>query len=624
MTDTRTRRQFMQQSALAAGGMALGGARAHARDSRPNVVWICVEDMSAHMSCYGETTIRTPAIDRLADEGTRFQHAFVTCPVCSPSRTALITGMYQTTMGGHQHRSSRHESVIRLPESIRPVPLLFRDAGYFVTNGQMIADEPRRTKNGKTDYNFEYRFHDLYDAADWRLREPGQPFFAQVQLRGGKKRSAKVDNPVDPDDVTLPPYYPDHPELRKDWAAYLNSVKQVDAEVARILETLHADGDLANTVVFFWTDHGISHVRDKQYLYEGGIHVPLIVRGPGISQGEVNGALVEHIDIAWTSLHLCGIDTPGHLQGQSLLNGPYRTSVVSARDRCDETVERMRCVRTHPYKYIRNGMPERSHTRSNRYKDGKAIMKTMRALYADGQLSPEQGRVFLPTRPREELYDLENDPHELVNLAGMDEHQDTLHAMRHTLSGWMRSSGDLGLFPEPAVMEMQREVGSPCEILKNPVHRNAWETLMTLEEAALRSAAHRWLPTCRGDSHPAVRAAACYEMGRSGLSEQGISTLGDMGESDGSDVVRVAAWQVLARCRAGNRRRVREGLVRLLQTSPNEGVRHYAALGLEDLREDVRPVLDMVRAATSDPYDSVKRVTSRIVMTYDPAAAESG
>ena len=217
--------------------------------------------MSAHMSCYGETTIQTPNIDRLADEGTLFRQAFVTEPVCSPSRSAMVTGMYQTTIGAHLHRSSRHTVKIHLPKHIKLISEYFQQAGYYTSNGSTLnTKSPSETKRGKTDYNFVWD-EKVYDAAEWSGRKPGQPFFAQIQLRGGKNRSAKVPNPVDPAKVNLPPYYPDHPVLREDWAKYLNSVIQTDIDLGEILDRLRKEGTADNTIVFFWTDHGISHIR---------------------------------------------------------------------------------------------------------------------------------------------------------------------------------------------------------------------------------------------------------------------------------------------------------------------------------------------------------------------------
>ncbi|MEX0641379.1 MAG: sulfatase [Pirellulales bacterium] len=327
---------------------------------RPNIVWIIAEDASPHIGCYGETTIRTPHLDQLAKEGVKFTHAFVTSPVCSPSRSAMVSGMYPTTLGAHNHRSQvttdkgkgnrLYYDSFRLPETIQLIPELLAQAGYFVVNGGAGKDD-----YDKEDYNF---VHDkLYRGKHWTDRAEGQPFFAQIQLHGGKNRGVKVANPVSPAAVTLPPYYADDPVLRTDWAQYLNSWIASDNDVGTIIDQLRDEGVLDNTVVFFWTDHGISHLRGKQFLYDEGIHVPLIVRFPrGERAGTLRDDLVMQIDVAATSLDLAGIPIPQYVQGKSIFSPDYRPreEVFSARDRCDETVDTIRSVRTPKFKYILN------------------------------------------------------------------------------------------------------------------------------------------------------------------------------------------------------------------------------------------------------------------------------
>ena len=417
-----------------------------ASDIRPNIFWIVVEDMSPHFSCYGETTINTPHVDRLAEKGVRFSRAMVTGPVCSASRSALITGMYQTTIGAHQHRSSRGEHQVYLPGHVRPLPEIFRDAGYYCTN--------RR----KTDYNFVYD-GDLYDGRDWKDRSPGQPFFHQEQLSGGKLRSRlevieglmeDVGPMVSPEAVVLPPYYPDHPDIRKDWAGYLSSVLYTDYQVGQILKDLEDEGVLENTIVLFITDHGISHARGKQFCYDEGIHVPFIVNGPGVASGVVREEVIPHIDMAATSLALAGIPIPAGMQGRDLFAEDYeaRPFVISARDRCDETTDRIRSVRTERYKYIRNYHYQRPYLQPNRYKDAKLIIQTIRQLSEDNRLSPVQALITAETRPFEELYDLEQDPWEIRNLADNPEYRAILLRMRDNLDSWIVETRDQGEIPE--------------------------------------------------------------------------------------------------------------------------------------------------------------------------------
>ncbi len=456
----------------------------------PNIVWIVAEDQSDHYGPYGESLAKTPNIDRLAAEGALFTRAFVTAPVCSPSRSALITGMYQTTIGAHNHRSGRGDRTIQLPGDVEPVPAILRRAGYYVTNGGFRGDD--ELARGKTDYNFVYA-RDLFDGSDWSGRSTGQPFFAQIQLRGGKRRNQGTleslegvhTNGIPPKKVKLPPYYPDHPELRKDWAQYLESIENVDWEVGRILARLEAEGVAGNTVVFFLTDHGVSHARGKQFLSEEGIRIPLIVRAPGrIEPGMVREDLVAHIDVTASTLAFAGIEVPGWMEGRPLF-GPGaepREYVVSARDRCDETVDRIRSVRTERYKYIRNFVPERPHLQPNRYKDSKAIIKAMHQLHSDGALSPDARAMFYEARPEEELYDVDSDPWEMRNLAGEKEHRATLEAMRAMLGQWIEETGDRGQIFETAAeydsdmaVYLRGREGTQIEILRrNIADVEAW------------------------------------------------------------------------------------------------------------------------------------------------------
>ena len=440
--------------------LALGVLAQHslgAADSRPNILWIIIDDMSANLSSYGETLIETPHIDRLASSGVRFTNAYVTAPVCSTNRSAFITGMYQTSIGAHHHRSGRGELKIHLPDGIRPIPEMFQEAGYYTA----ITGWPNRNRNtiGKTDYNFEWD-RSMYDGPDWSQRIEGQPFFAQIHLPGGKHRgkslesfeniSARVEkllgSRTDPTKVKLPPYYPDDPVIRKDWAAYLDSVRLTDKFVGDIVKRLKDEGDYEDTVVLFMTDHGISHARGKQFLYDEGLHVPLVIAGPTIESGQVREDLVEHIDIAALSLGLAGIEIPGYMQARDILSSDYepRTAIFAARDRCDETVDHIRGLRTAQYKYIRNFLPDRPHLQPNRYKDDKDIVKTLRKAHAAGTLNETQELLFTPTRPKEELYDLDKDPFEIHNLATNPKHQTELQKLRKRLDSWMKHTNDHG------------------------------------------------------------------------------------------------------------------------------------------------------------------------------------
>lgn len=469
--------------------VALPAFAAQAGD-RPNVVWIIVDDMSAHFSCYGEEQIRTPHVDRLAREGTLFERAFVTAPVCSTCRSAFITGMYQTTIGAHHHRSGRGARKIELPGGTVLLPQLFQQAGYYTSVGSWPPRQATGSNKrlGKTDYNFEWP-ESMYDGNDWSGREPDQPFFAQIQLPGGKLRGGRADQrqrfisrvrqkfgeATPADAVTLPPYYPRDPVILSDWAAYLDSVRMTDAVVGEIVARLRSEGVYENTLLVFMTDHGISHARGKQFLYDEGIHVPLIVRGPSITAATRRGDLVEHIDIAALSLAAAGIPIPDGMQARNILADDYqpRRFVFAARDRCDETVDHIRSVRSTRYKYIRNFLPRRPWLQPCAYKDAKDILVALRRARDENRLNAIQKQLFAAERPLEELYDLQADPHEIRNLARDPSERETLTEMRAALEQWMVRTGDQGRTPEPPEMydsDMAVYVGTLRRRNRDPAH----------------------------------------------------------------------------------------------------------------------------------------------------------
>lgn len=575
---------------------------------RPNILWIVVEDASAHIGCYGETTIQTPHIDSLAREGVRFTDAIVTSPVCSPSRSAMITGMYQTTLGAHQHRSQRREGKgggnepyydsFYLP--VKSLPELFREAGYYVTNSG---------RSDKEDYNFEVR-HPLYDEGDWTNRPHlSQPFFSQVQLDGGKIRDAVVDNPVNPANINLPPVYPDHPVLRQDWAEYLNSWILTDIEVGEILDQLRESGEIDNTVIFFWTDHGFLHVRGKQFLYEEGIHVPLIVRFPdGSHAGTTREDLVEHIDIAAASLALAGITIPDYVQGRPLFAKDHqpREYAFSARDRCDETVDIIRAVRTKRWKYIRNFLSYLPHTQPNQHKDSKANLQTMRQLYAEGKLNELQARPFVTPRPVEELYDLENDPFETVNLASDSAHAGRVAGLRTVLYQWMEDTRDPGLIPEPILEELGGAHGSKYAAMQLPEYKQLIPSLIHLIEAGEKGD----LEALRDALDSEAASLRYWALTWLGVNEDrtSLERIRD-GMSDESPAVRIAA--ALALCRIGF---ADEGAPLLAGhiNDPNLITGLYAIRGLELIGPDARDQLPAIVAARQSRYDFISRIARRI------------
>lgn len=434
-------------------------------ETRPNVLWVFMDDVSPWLPCYGDETVDTPNIDRLADDGVCFDRMYSTAPVCTPSRSAVITGTYQTTIGAHNHYSSFErfrgtEMDDWDPNYLgrRTVPELFRSAGYytfnegknhynFVDNDEMLYHRSAGTehKGAESDAGYKNEAH-----TDWYGRESEQPFFGQVQLRGGK---ADVDDDidrVDPETVDVPPYYPDHPIYRREIAHHYDTIQQMDRELGTILSALETDGLADDTVVWFFSDHGMRLPRHKQFCYEGGIHVPAVVAGPGVPDGEARSDLVSGIDIGPTSLALAGIDIPSTMEGRDAFDPDfYREFVVAARDRCDYTVDRIRTVVTDRYKYIRNFMPDRPYLQPQ-YRDGRDSMRVLKELHEGGELNEVQSRFVSDDRPAEELYDLETDPHETQNLVGSPEreHQEAVGRLRALLRQWINDTDDQGQYPE--------------------------------------------------------------------------------------------------------------------------------------------------------------------------------
>ena len=450
---------------------------------RPNILWIVVDDMSANFSCYGEKTIQTPHVDRLAKDGLRFTRAYATSPVCSTFRSAMITGMYQNSIGAHHHRSGRGKHRIKLPDGVRPIPAIFQEAGYYTCIGSGLPDKDasgnvtKTVRKGKTDYNFDWD-PKIYDSHDWSGRKKDQPFFMQVQLHGGKIRGASAakyegterrmasefGGATDPNNVELPPYYPRDPVLLRDWATYLDTVRITDHHVGGVMARLKKERLLDNTLVIFFTDHGISHARGKQFLYDEGAHIPLVIRGPRIALGKTRTDLVEHIDIAALSLAAAGIKIPAKMEGQDILAQDYKEkgTVFAARDRCGEAADRIRSVRTDRYLYIKNFYPQRPHLMPSNYKDGKLIIKRLRELHAQKKLNElAEQLLFAPTRPAEELYVYGQDRWQTQNLASDPAHAKALKQHRVRLNRWIKETGDPGPeTPEVYVLETEDQMKS--------------------------------------------------------------------------------------------------------------------------------------------------------------------
>lgn len=436
-------------------GMASWGKAAE----KPNVLWIYLEDVSRWFSCYGDKIVETPNIDALAADGIRFNRFYTPAGVCSATRSAQILGVMQTTFGVHNHRSSRdnargtkHEGIgmIHLPAGVRTLPELFSEQGYFSIGG-----------GPKDDYNFVFQAAEIYDYLGkgfgpkgnedtnlWSRAPKGTPWFAQVHLRGGKLGRA-APTVVDRSAVPVPPYYPDIDLVREEIAHHYDCILETDRQVGEVVKALKKDGIYENTFVFLHSDHGYKLHRDKQFLYEGGINMPLIVAGPGIDGGQVRDDLISGVDLAPASLAVAGLPTPEYMEGRNFLSSNYqkRQFVVAARDRCDFTIERIRAIVTPRFKYLRNYLTDRPFMQPS-YKDNWPVSKKFREMMSNGEMNDVQLAFFGPKKPAEELYDLENDPHEIRNLADDPMFAQELLRHRKLLEQWIDETGDKGQVDE--------------------------------------------------------------------------------------------------------------------------------------------------------------------------------
>ena len=417
---------------------------------RPNILWLIAEDACKDFGCYGVEAARTPNIDRLAAESCMYQRAFATAPVCSPSRSAFMTGLYQTRIGAQNHRSHRTREFARAP-GVRLITERLREAGYFTANVRTLPDDLGFSGAGKTDWNF---FDDgkAFDSAKWSDLKTHQPFYAQVNIHETHRpyfRAAK--NPTDPAKVKLPPYLADDPIIREDWAAYLDEVGALDGKIGALVQLLDRDGLRENTAVFFFADHGREDFRGKYFAYEQGFETPLIVRWPALLKpGSTNDDLVSLLDVHAQSLALAGVTADG-LDGAPFF-GPAakkREFIFGARDRIDDTPDRVRTVRDARFKLIRNYEPQRPYLQRMAYAEvTNPAYNRMRQLFADGKLNADQAKFMTAHRPEAELYDLQSDPFELLNLADDPAHRATLKRLRQQLDAWIADTHDQGAMPE--------------------------------------------------------------------------------------------------------------------------------------------------------------------------------
>ncbi len=436
-----------------------------AQSAKPNFIWIVLDDISPNLGCYGDTQAITPNMDRIAREGARFTRAFTHAPVCAPSRSGLITGMYPTTMGSHHMRSK----LINPPEVFTKY---LRDAGYYVAWPGKVDWNFDDGNPDPTKFGYAPNAQQADSRKDW-LKEapPNKPFFHYLNLAVTHESQTRADAALHakntarlkpnefhkPENMKLPAFYPDAPEIRKDLSQYYDDLTAADYIVGDVLAWLEKHNVADNTVVMIFGDHGRGMPRSKRWLWDSGIRVPLVVRWPGkIKPKTVREDLVCFLDFAPTTLALAGAEIPTRMQGQIILGDKTakpRQYVFSARDRMDEVYDRIRSVRGTRYHYLRNFAPELPYAQFLTYNEQNPTMQVWRRLNDAGRLSGAPALFWAKTKPKEELYDTQTDPDEINNLANDPKHQKTLQAMRVALDKWIIETKDLGELSEAELIK---------------------------------------------------------------------------------------------------------------------------------------------------------------------------
>ncbi|MFO0877741.1 MAG: sulfatase-like hydrolase/transferase [Gemmataceae bacterium] len=613
---------MMQRLALAAWLVAVVPILAD-EARRPNILWLTCEDMSPHLGCYGDRVASTPHLDRLAAQSVRYTHAFSVAGVCAPSRSCLITGRYPTTLGSHFMRCQA-----ALPPELRTYSAHLRQGGYHCTN------------NVKTDYNFPVprEAWDLSSGkAHWRSRPAGKPFFAvfnnvtthESQIRSAeavfRKNTARLtpQQRHAPAGVEVPPYHPDTPEVRRDWARYHDLVSAMDHWVGDLLAQLDADGLADDTIVFFFSDHGVGLPRGKRWLYDTGLRVPLLVRfgkhfahlAPG-KAGTTTDRLVSFVDFGPTVLSLADLPVPASMQGVPFLGpraGRPREAIFGIRDRMDERNDCTRAVRDGRYKFMRNYQAWKPWAQPLEYMEHMPTMQAWRRLAAREQLTGSAALWLRPTKPFEELYDTHADPHELRNLAGQPAHQETLARLRRLHRDWYHTTRDLGLMPEAEVFARSR--GRTPYALGQDAKAFPRERLLAAAEGVGQGAAVpdclRWL----ADGDAAIRWWGATGLGAHRGSAPAEAAL-RRALADESPVVRVAAADSLRRL--GRPDKILDVLTKCLKDD-NPWVRHGAALAIDELGPGAAPAREALKAAARDSNDYVVRVVTHTLGRLDSA-----
>lgn len=576
----------------------VGPASKVCANERPNILWIVAEDISPLFGCYGAPDARTPHIDRFAKRSHLFQRAYATAPICSPSRSCLATGMYATSLGTQNLRS-----IVELPEGMKPLARIFRENGYWTT------------LRGKTDYNFSAK--GLFDSSNgkdgvfpWRSCPEGKPFFAFLNLgsthegSGNRLERAKLalkdfpqERKCDPAKVTLPPFYPDTPEMRRIWARYQDLITVFDGEVDKVLKQLEEDGRAEDTIVFLMSDHGMGLPRYKRWIHLTGLHVPLIVHVPKKYAGDLGASsvrddLVSYVDLPATALKHAGIKVPEYFQGQSIFGKEKKELIFGARDRADDMYDLSRCVFDGRYLYIRHFLPhyppmQQGYIMSPVYKESHI---ELHRVHDAGKDSADSRKIW-ESRPFEALYDLQKDPAELQNRAGDESLGELKKGLSERLHSWILETRDSAFLSEPEMHRRAHDAKVAPHVMMQDDKLYPIKLILAAAEAASEPNSD-WLP---GGDDPALDFWAIQQrIIRKDRSEDTRSFLRQKLKSE-NPTVRATAAEGLARL--GEEDEAAPVFADLLTTSKEPNLLLYVARSLAVSFNDVRPIEKEVRAA---------------------------
>ncbi len=559
---------------------------------RPHVLWITSEDNGPQMGCYGDSYATTPNLDRLAARGMRYNNVWSVVPVCAPARTAIITGLYPSSSGGLHMRSE-----VRLPENMHLFPQILREAGYYCTNRE------------KEDYNLESigKVWDESSAkAHWSNRQAGQPFFAVFNLvETHESQIRKPSNKAlhDPAKAPLPPYWPDTPEVRQDWARYYDNMTAMDAKAGKLLEELDKTGLAADTIILYCGDHGPGMPRCKRSACNSGLRVPLIVcfpdkwkhlAPPGYAPGRASDRLVSFVDFAPTMLSLAGLPVPAWMQGRAFAGpsaGPDPDFLYGMRDRMDERYDPVRSARDQRYVYVRNYFSHRPEGQNNAYMFETPSTGVWYRLFTEGKLNEAQSAFWRP-HPPEELFDLSADPFEIHNLAGDPAHREALERLRAAHVAHERAVRDVCLLPE-AEMLRRSGSGSPYALGHDDSRFPLEAILRTAQRASSdRPGDVRELRDALKSADPAIRWWAV--MGHLMHGREAVTSTSERLAArlkDENPSVRIAAAEVIAK--HGRDSDFPAAMELLLTAADVRQTDYYDAVralnALDDLREKLSP-----------------------------------